>query len=219
MIQGDYSMDQITLLNETVIEEMSDEEIVLRAQVGDVIALEYLMNKYKNFVRAKARTYFLIGADKEDIIQEGMIGLYKAVRDYRDDRQASFRAFAELCVTRQIITAIKTATRQKHIPLNSYVSLNKPVFDEDSERTLEDMVTVGKAANPEELMINQEGVTDIEEAMTHLLSKLEQQVVGLYLEGRSYTEIADILDRQVKSVDNALQRVKRKLENYLEKRD
>ena len=111
-------------------EEMADEEIVALAQQSDGAALEYLLNKYKNFVRSKARSYFLIGADHEDIVQEGMIGLYKAIRDFRPDRLASFRAFAELCITRQIITAIKTATRQKHIPLNSYVSLNKPIYDE-----------------------------------------------------------------------------------------
>ena len=117
-------------------ENMTDEELVRLAQEGDNDALEYLLNKYKNFVRSKARSYFLIGADHEDIVQEGMIGLYKAIRDYRTDKQASFRAFAELCITRQIITAIKTATRQKHIPLNSYVSLNKPIYDEESDRTL-----------------------------------------------------------------------------------
>ncbi len=161
----------------------------------------------------------LIGADREDIIQEGMIGLYKAIRDYRGDRQASFRAFAEICVTRQIITAIKTATRQKHIPLNSYVSLNKPVFDEDSERTLAEVVpTTGKSGNPEDLFINQENLMDIESTMHRILSPLEQQVVNLYLEGKSYVEIQD-LNRHVKSVDNALQRVKRKLEQYLEKRE
>ncbi|MBQ5771495.1 MAG: RNA polymerase sporulation sigma factor SigH, partial [Clostridia bacterium] len=117
---------------------MPDEEVVKIAQTNDNPALEYLLNKYKNFVRSKARSYFLIGADHEDIVQEGMIGLYKAIRDFREDRQSSFRAFAELCITRQIITAIKTATRQKHIPLNSYVSLDKPMFDEKSERTLLD---------------------------------------------------------------------------------
>lgn len=213
-------MEQTAMqLARPVLDDLTDGEIVFLAQDGDVVALEFLMNKYKNFVRAKARTYFLIGADKEDIIQEGMIGLYKAIRDYRGDRQASFKAFAELCVTRQIITAIKTATRQKHMPLNSYISLNKPIFDEDSERTLADVVTLGKVSDPEELMINQEGVMDIEEAMRQLLSGLEQRVVSLYLEGRTYTEIAQQLDRHVKSVDNALQRVKRKLENYLEKRE
>ena len=111
-----------------------DEEIIRDAKAGDDQALEFLINKYKSFVRAKARTYFLIGADREDIIQEGMIGLYKAIRDYRGEKLSSFRAFAELCITRQIITAIKTATRQKHIPLNSYISLNKPIFDEESDR-------------------------------------------------------------------------------------
>ncbi len=198
---------------------LTDEEIVTLAKDGDTIALEFLISKYKNFVRSKARTYFLIGADREDIIQEGMIGLYKAIRDYRYDRQASFRAFAEICVTRQIITAIKTATRQKHMPLNSYVSLNKPVYEEESERTLSDVITQGKAGNPEELFIDQEDFLDIESTMQRILSPLEQDVVNLYLEGKSYTEIAQQLDRHVKSVDNALQRVKRKLEQYLESRD
>ena len=214
MEQTAYQMEQIAL------EHLTDEEIVGLAKNGNVDGLEYLINKYKNFVRAKARTYFLIGADREDIIQEGMIGLYKAIRDYRGDRQASFRAFAEICVTRQIINAIKTATRQKHIPLNSYVSLNKPVFDEDSERTLAEVVpTTGKSGNPEDLFINQENLMDIESTMHRILSPLEQQVVNLYLEGKSYVEIAQDLNRHVKSVDNALQRVKRKLEQYLEKRE
>ena len=206
-------------IDQVALERLTDEEIVDLAKHGDVEGLEYLINKYKNFVRAKARTYFLIGADREDIIQEGMIGLYKAIRDYRVDRQASFRAFAEVCVTRQIITAIKTATRRKHIPLNSYVSLNKPVFDEESERTLAEVVTTGKASNPEDLFINQENLMDIESTMHRILSPLEQRVVNLYLEGKSYVEIADQLDRHVKSVDNALQRVKRKLEQYLAKRE
>ena len=201
------------------LEHLSDEEIVELAKYGNVGALEYLINKYKNFVRAKARTYFLIGADREDIIQEGMIGLYKAIRDYRYDRQASFRAFAEICVTRQIITAIKTATRQKHIPLNSYVSLNKPVFDEESERTLGEVVVTEKDGNPEDLFINQENLMDIESTMHKILSPLEQEVVNLYLEGKSYQESAEHLERHVKSVDNALQRVKRKLEQYLDKRE
>lgn len=205
--------------SQTDIDQLLDEEIVEFAQHGNVEALEFLINKYKNFVRAKARTYFLIGADREDIIQEGMIGLYKAIRDYRYDRQASFRAFAEICVTRQIITAIKTATRQKHIPLNSYVSLNKPVFDEESERTLGEVVSAKKESNPEDLFINQENLIDIESTMHRILSPLEQEVVNLYLEGKSYVEIAGQLNRHVKSVDNALQRVKRKLEQYLEKRE
>ena len=185
----------------------------------DQQALEYLINKYKNFVRAKARSYFLIGADHEDIVQEGMIGLFKAIRDFSGDKLASFKAFAELCITRQIITAIKTATRQKHIPLNSYVSLDKPIYDEDSDRTLMDILTGGQASNPEELYINQEEYDDIEDKMSQILSDLERQVLMLYLDGRSYQEIAVDLNRHVKSIDNALQRVKRKLERYLEVRE
>lgn len=195
-----------------------DEELVIQARDGSEVALETLINKYKNFVRAKARSYFLVGADREDIIQEGMIGLYKAVRDYRNDKLSSFRAFAELCVTRQIITAIKTATRQKHIPLNSYVSLNKPIYDEDSDRTLLDVLSGVHISDPEELVINREEFDDIEDKMGEILSDLEWKVLVAYLEGRSYQEIAVDLKRHVKSIDNALQRVKRKLEKYLEKR-
>lgn len=198
---------------------MTDEDLVEAVRFGDEDALEYLIHKYKNFVRAKARSYFLIGADREDIVQEGMIGLYKAIRDYRDDKLASFKAFAELCITRQIITAIKTATRQKHIPLNSYVSLDKPIYEEDSDRTLLDVICGARVTDPEELLINQEEFVDIEVKMGELLSDLERQVLMLYLDGRSYQEIAVDLQRHVKSIDNALQRVKRKLERYLEVRD
>ncbi len=193
-----------------------DEEIIRDAKSGDNQALEFLINKYKSFVRAKARTYFLIGADREDIIQEGMIGLYKAIRDFRGDKLSSFRAFAELCITRQIITAIKTATRQKHIPLNSYISLNKPIFDEDSDRTLLDVISEENITDPEELMINREEFAGIELKMGEILSSLEWEVLSNYLQGRSYQEIAVDLDRHVKSIDNALQRVKRKLEKYLQ---
>ncbi|MGI6365836.1 MAG: RNA polymerase sporulation sigma factor SigH [Bacillota bacterium] len=198
---------------------LGDEEIAKAACAGNRHATEFLINKYKNFVRAKARSYFLIGADREDIIQEGMIGLYKSIRDFREDKLSSFKAFAELCVTRQIITAIKTATRQKHIPLNSYVSLNKPIFDEDSDRTLMDVISGAKVTDPEELMINREEYGDIEKKMGEILSSLERKVLMLYLEGKSYQEIAMELQRHVKSIDNALQRVKRKLERYLEVRD
>lgn len=200
-------------------DEMIDEEIICKAKEGNDVALEYLINKYKNFVRAKARSYFLIGADREDIIQEGMIGLYKAIRDFRSDKLSSFRAFAELCITRQIITAIKTATRQKHIPLNSYVSLNKPIYDEDSDRTLLDILSGSKISDPEELIISREEFGDIEEKMGEILSDLEWKVLMAYLDGKSYQEIAYDLKRHVKSIDNALQRVKRKLERYLDSRD
>lgn len=199
--------------------EMTDEEIVELAQQGEQFAIEFLVDKYKNFVRAKARSYFLIGADREDIIQEGMIGLFKAIRDYNGDKLTSFRAFAELCITRQIITAIKTATRQKHIPLNSYVSLNKPVYDEESDRTLMDIITTNKITNPEEIIISREEFVFIEKKMGEILSSLEWKVLMAYLEGKSYQEIAVELKRHVKSIDNALQRVKRKLEKYLEDRD
>jgi len=200
-------------------DDLGDEEVVAYAREGDDVALEYLIHKYKNFVRAKARSYFLIGADREDIIQEGMIGLYKAIRDFKADKLASFRAFAELCITRQIITAIKTATRQKHIPLNSYVSLNKPLYDDESDRTLEDILSGNKVSDPEELVISREEFLDIESKMSEFLSELEWSVLMLYLEGKSYQEIAEQLSRHVKSIDNALQRVKRKLERYLEKRE
>jgi RNA polymerase sporulation-specific sigma factor len=200
-------------------DQMSDEDIVEFAREGSDAALEYLINKYRNFVRAKARSYFLIGADRDDITQEGMIGLYKAIRDFRSDKLSSFRAFAELCITRQIITAIKTATRQKHIPLNSYISLNKPIYDDDSDRTLLDVISGSKVTDPEELIISREEFGDIEGKMGEILSDLEWKVLMSYLDGKSYQEIAVELDRHVKSIDNALQRVKRKLERYLDHRN
>ena len=196
--------------------QMNDDDVALLAQEGDGEALVYLLDKYKNFVRARARSYFLIGADHEDIVQEGMIGLYKAIRDFKTDKQASFRAFAELCVTRQIITAIKTATRQKHIPLNSYISLNKPIYAEESVRTLLDILSGLKVTDPEELVISQEEFIDIEAKMSDILSDLEWKVLMYYLDGKSYQEIAVDLHRHIKSIDNALQRVKRKLEKYME---
>lgn len=197
------------------LDMIPEEEIVEGAKQGSTYALEHLINKYRAFVRAKAKSYFLVGADRDDITQEGMIGLYKAIRDFKPDKLSSFRAFAELCITRQIITAIKTATRQKHIPLNSYVSLNKPIYDEDSDRTLLDILSGGKITDPEELVIHQEEFKDIECRMGELLSDLECKVLRYYLDGKSYQEIAEELDRHVKSIDNALQRVKRKVERYL----
>lgn len=203
-------------------QHMTDEELltIIKNDQAENLndAQNYLIKKYRNFVRAKARSYFLIGADREDIIQEGMIGLYKAIRDFRVDRLASFRAFAELCVTRQIITAIKTATRQKHIPLNSYVSLNKPIYDEDSDRILLDILSSAHVADPEELVINREELFDVEQKISKLLSHLEWKVLMSYLEGKSYQEIAEELNRHVKSIDNALQRVKRKIEKYIQTR-
>lgn len=210
------SMDLQDVIEKPIYDRVEDDVLVEFARNGDSAALEYLINKYKNFVRAKARSYFLIGADHEDIVQEGMIGLYKAVRDFKGDKLASFKAFAELCITRQIITAIKTATRQKHIPLNSYVSLDKPLYDEESERTLLDVLCGTRVTNPEDLLINQEEFENIEVKIGELLSELERQVLTLYLDGRTYQEISVDLNRHVKSIDNALQRVKRKLERYVE---
>ncbi len=212
-LQTDESQGEIKLSSYS---SMEDEEIVEEAKTNNNLALEFLIHKYKGFVKSKARSYYLIGADKEDIIQEGMIGLYKAIRDYDKDKLASFRGFAEICITRQIITAIKTATRQKHIPLNSYISLNKPIYYEGTERTLLDNVSYVKVLDPEELMISREELDIIEKKMGDILSELELEVLMSYVEGLSYQEIAEEMDRQVKSIDNALQRVKRKLEKILE---
>ena len=210
-----------TTPNEKTVQltNLDDENIIELVHKGESEALDFLIHKYRNFVRAKARSYFLIGADREDIIQEGMIGLFKAIRDFKGDKLSSFKAFAELCITRQIITAIKTATRQKHIPLNSYVSLDKPIYDEESDRTLMDVISGAKMTDPEELIINQEEFDQIEVKMAELLSDLERKVLALYLDGQSYQEISEELNRHVKSIDNALQRVKRKLERYLEIRE
>ena len=196
--------------------DKSDEEIVIEAKSGDNRAQDYLISKYENFVKSKAKSYFLIGADKEDIYQEGMIGFYKAIRDYKPDKSTSLKAFAEICVTRQIITAIKTATRQKHIPLNTYVSLNKPIYEEESERTLLDVLAGIKISDPEELIISKEQMDYIEDKIENVLSDLELEVLTSYLDGKSYQEIACDLERHSKSIDNALQRVKRKLEKYLD---
>lgn len=196
--------------------DKSDEDIVAQAKSGDNRAQEYLISKYENFVKAKAKSYFLIGADKEDIYQEGMIGLYKSIRDFNPEKSTSFKSFAEICIIRQIITAIKTATRQKHIPLNTYISLNKPIYEEESERTLLDVLAGLKITDPEELMISKEQIDYIEGKISKVLSGLELEVLTSYLDGKSYQEIASDLERHSKSIDNALQRVKRKLEKCLD---
>ena len=194
---------------------LSDEEMVELIHLGKPDVLDFLITKFQPVVRMKARTYFIIGGDREDIIQEGMIGLYKAIRDFRPDRLSSFKVFAELCITRQIITAIKTATRQKHIPLNTSISLDKPMYDEDQERTLLDIISGSTLDDPEDLIIHKENFLFMEEEMNKVLSGLEKEVLTLYLEGQSYREISKVLNRQVKSIDNALQRIKRKLEHSM----
>jgi RNA polymerase sporulation-specific sigma factor len=200
--------------------EKSDIDLVRQAQEEDTKALVTMLERYTEFVRLKGRSYFLVGADREDIIQEGMIGLYKAIRDYRADRETSFKAFAEICITRQIITAIKTATRQKHTPLNSYVSLNNPISEaDDPDRLYMDFLASDKAFDPAEVVISAEEAESIKTNFREMLSGLETQVLLLYIEGRSYQEIADDLDRHVKSIDNALQRIKRKVEQHLQYRE
>jgi RNA polymerase sporulation-specific sigma factor len=196
--------------------DLDDESLVERARSGDEQALELLLQRYRHYARAKARSYFLAGADKEDIVQEGMIGLFKAIRDFQCEKNTAFRAFAELCITRQIITAIKTATRQKHMPLNSYVSLNKPSSqDDDDQRSLADTLVAPTVSDPIDLVISAEEVADIRSSMGRVLSSLETEVLRLYMDGKSYQQIADMLGRHVKSIDNALQRIKRKLEQHI----
>ena len=197
----------------------TDDDLVMEARAGDEAALCELLNKYRAFARVKARSYFLVGADREDIVQEGMIGLYKAIRDFTPELQTSFRAFAELCVTRQIITAIKTATRQKHGPLNNYVSFERPVgSDDDGERVLGDVLPTVAISDPADLVISAERIRALQAHFDDVLSDLETEVLRLYFEGKSYQEIAERLERHVKSIDNALQRIKRKLEGHLQAR-
>ena len=198
---------------------LTDEQIAVKAQEGSGDAVDFLLEKYKNFVRSKARTYFLMGADHEDIVQEGMIGLYKAIRDYRAERHSSFRAFADLCITRQIITAIRTATRQKHIPLNSYVPLDKPIFEDGNERTLMEVVKEDAGTNPESVMISGEELDAIHDKLDSMLSVLEMKSLYGYVEGKSYQEISEKTGYRTKAIDNALQRVKKKLLKYLAERD
>lgn len=195
---------------------MEDEKVIESARSGNSEALDFILNKYKPLVKSKSRAYFLIGADNEDIIQEGMIGLYKAVRDFNPEKHASFRAFADLCVNRQIITAIKAATRQKHQPLNNYVSLNKPAYDDDSQETYMDSIKGAENTNPETMFIGREARAGIEKHLEKNLSSFENTVLSLYLDGKSYSEISKITQKSEKSIDNALQRVKKKLEKYLE---
>ena len=195
---------------------MTDIELVALAQSGNDEATDVLVERYKNFVRGKSRTYFLIGADKEDIIQEGMIGLFKAIRDFDVSKQAQFRSFAELCVTRQIITAIKSATRQKHIPLNTYVSLSRPVYEDESEKTLIDLISAEYIMDPEQIFINQESLGITEQRINSSLSCFESSVLELYINGKTYHEIAEILCKEPKSIDNAIQRIKRKIAKCLD---
>ena len=194
---------------------MVDDEVIASIREGHPMALEFLIDRYKNFVKSKARTYFLIGADRDDIIQEGMIGLFKAIRDYDREKLASFRSFAEICITRQMITAIKSATRQKHIPLNTYISLNKPVYEQETDRTLLDILEGTKDPDPLDVFISREEIDNLETQIGEVLSELEWKVLRRYVEGKSYLEISNEINRDSKCIDNALQRVKKKLEKHL----
>lgn len=198
--------------------DVPDEDLVELARTGEDRAIDVLLNRYRSFARVKARTYFLAGADREDIVQEGMIGLYKAIRDYRSDRSSAFRGFADLCITRQMITAIKSATRQKHAPLNSYVSLNRSLADDEVESApFEETIVGSEISDPAELVVSAEALERIRSSMGEVLSSLEIDVLRLYMDGKTYLEIADILGRHVKSIDNALQRIKKKLEEHLDR--
>jgi RNA polymerase sporulation-specific sigma factor len=196
----------------------TDEELVVFYHDGLQAAVETLLLRYRGFTRLKARSYFLAGADKDDIIQEGMIGLYKAIRDFDLSHQTAFRAFAELCITRQIITAVKTATRLKHIPLNQYVSLSKPLAGDDPDWSLEDVIETPQVADPAELVISRDELQSMKIAFAEILSDFEAEVLHMYVEGKSYQEISEHLHRHVKSIDNAIQRIKRKVELHLRDR-
>jgi RNA polymerase sporulation-specific sigma factor len=203
-------------MSTAMLTELSDDEIVILAQTGDHDAFRAVVERYRRFARAKGRGYFLVGGDAEDIEQEALIGLYKAVRDYQPERQASFRAFAELCITRQIITAIKTATRQKHQPLNQYVSISGVRGSDDpGERSVEELLGEYHEADPADDVVSSERMDTMRTSMARMLSSLEVDVLRLYVEGKSYQEIGEQLGRHVKSIDNALQRIKRKLDVHL----
>ena len=193
-----------------------DRKYIKMIKTGDTVALDYIMEKYKNFVFSKAKPFFIVGAEKEDIIQEGMIGLFKAIKGYDESKEVTFRVFADLCIRRQIMTAIKAATRQKHIPLNSYLSLNKTAFDEESDRTVIDMLDMETVPDPLDTITSRETYEKLEMKMNELLSDFEQKVLAEYLNGCSYSEIATRLDSHVKAVDNAVQRIKKKVDKHIE---
>jgi RNA polymerase sporulation-specific sigma factor len=198
---------------------LSDEEIVNRIQQGDQPAIDYLLEKYKYLVRNKAKALFLIGGDKDDLIQEGMIGLYKAIRDYQSDKDNSFFNFADLCISRQIYSAIKASNRKKNIPLNTYISLYAPAYGENSDaeekETLVDIIHQKYVSNPEELVIDKENTSMIEYELVRRLSDLEKQVLSLYMQDLKYIQIAEVLGKQPKTIDNALTRIKTKLNQVL----
>lgn len=213
-------MARLRIAERVAYDELTDQELVGRARSGEEQGLETLLERYRSFARAKARSYFLAGSDREDVIQEGMIGLFKAVRDFDIAQETPFRAFAELCISRQILTAIKTANRHKHQPLNSSISLDAPAYnDSTSPRPLSDHLIAPTFNDPAELVVSAEEIEAIRDSMRDNLTKLEGDVLRLYMDGKSYEEIAGALGNHVKSIDNALQRIKRKLQRHLQQRN
>lgn len=196
-----------------LFEHKTDEELIEETMAGNSDAMDFLMEKYKNLVRSKAKTLFLVGADKEDLIQEGMIGLYKAIRDFRRDKDASFRSFAELCINRQMYTAIKSSNTKKNQPLNNYISFDSIVKNGGAEEPVEDMLGVEaeKISNPEQMVIDKESASVLEYTLVGRLSKMEREVLFYYLRDYNYNQIAEALSKEPKAVDNALQRIKKKL--------
>lgn len=214
-------MENAARIGFPLIDWNDDEQLVRLAKTGNGDAIKRLLTKYHYFVRMKSYSYFIAGGDGDDLIQEGYIGLYKAIRDYREDRARSFRSFAELCVTRQIITAIKTASRQKHSPLNTYLSFShcpagRGGYD---DRTLADMIPSGRTSDPVMQVISREELESLTDCLQRLLSPLEGHVLRHYLEGHSYEVIAEMIGHDTKTVDNALQRIKRKVVLHLESRE
>jgi RNA polymerase sporulation-specific sigma factor len=200
------------------LERLDDADLVTRTHQGDERALETLIARYRHFARAKARTFFLAGSDREDVVQEGMIGLFKSIRDFQPAQGTPFASFAELCISRQILSAIKSANRHKHYPLNSSLSLDAPAYSEEGEqRSIGDMLE-GTQTDPVEVVVSAEEIESLRDALKAGLTELEADVLRLYLDGRSYEEIARVLGNHVKSIDNALQRIKRKLQRYLAER-
>lgn len=202
------------MTNSQSFDSMRDEDIVRIAQSGNEDAFDFILHKFRPQVARRANSYFLAGADKDDIIQEGMIGLFKAIRDYKEDKEASFRSFAELCITRQIISAVKSASRLKHSPLNTYVSLDKPLKEDNGDSSLLNIIAVGSSSNPEDIIIGKENMEQVEIKMEEVLSKFECRVLSMYLSGLSYSCIASKLNKDPKSIDNALQRIKKKFEKF-----
>lgn len=195
-------------------EGFTDEELIEKSRNGNDLALDVLISRYIGLVRQKAFRFFLVGADKEDLLQEGLIGLFKATRDYKPELSVPFKSFAETCVKRQLATAIKAATRLKHSPLNNSVSLNRPLFDEDDDSELFDIISESASHNPEDFVINKEQYNTIGEKIKKHLSKFELKVLEYYLCGKSYQEIATLLEKPQKAIDNALQRIRHKVETF-----